>query len=481
MPDVFKDVIVVVPGILGSRLVRKEGSKETTVWDLSIGGLPKALASLFSGNMKLGDPIREPDDGVEAKELFSYQWLPGFFGVDDYAPLLSYLRKIVPNPLQLVEFPYDWRASNRYAAARLEKVAMDALTTWRKACRSDEPKLWLVAHSMGGLVSRYFCEHLGGAQHTRAIVTFGTPHLGAAKALDALSNGVRLGPLDLTSLVRSLPSAYELLPIYKSVRIPSSHVLQMQRVADFFGLDGKTGEDEKPSETLRPLAGLDRDMLKRSLHFHANIRRPAESRVRDGRASPYVQEAFFNRRQVTPTSAVLAGGVLTIVDTYPVSHGGAVLDKMHRGDGTVPSFSAVPIEWDDTRLAHALTEKHAAMQCQESGLDTLLNLLQPIATETMKGPSSNDRNEVALELPTAIAQGNYIPVKLSAPIASSVTVTLSRPDGSQPSTRVALLPGGDEHALVEFKAREAGAWRVTAKQDIPLQPSVGDWVYVFEP
>ncbi len=62
-----------------------------------------------------------------------------------------------------------------------------------------------------------------------------------------------------------------------------------------------------------------------------------------------------------------------------------------------------------------------------------------------------------------------------------MTVTLTRPDGSQPSTQVALLPGDDEHALLEFKPREAGAWRVTAKQDIPLQPSVGDWVYVFEP
>lgn len=481
MPDVFRDVIVVVPGILGSRLVRNEGSKEVTVWDLSIGGLPKALASLFTGKVKLDDPIGEPDDGVVAKELFSYQWLPGFFGVDDYAPLLSQLRKIVPNPLQLVEFPYDWRASNRHAAARLEKVAMQALATWREACRSDEPRLWLVAHSMGGLVSRFFCEHLGGAEYTRAIVTFGTPHRGAAKALGALSNGVKLGPLDLTSLVRSLPSAYELLPLYKSVRVPSAHVLQMQRVADFFGLSGETGEEQKASETLRPLVGLDRDMLKRSLQFHAAIRGPAEARVREGRATPYVQEAFFNRRQVTPTSAVLAGGVLTIVDTYPVLRNGAVVNEMYRGDGTVPSFSSTPIEWNDTQFAHALTDKHAAMQCQETGLDTLLNLLQPIATDAMKGPSSNDLNEVALELPTAIAQGDYIPVKLSARVASTVTVTLTRPDGSQPSTQVALLPGDDEHALVEFKPREAGAWRVTAQQDVPLQPSVSDWVYIFEP
>lgn len=105
----------------------------------------------------------------------------------------------------------------------------------------------------------------------------------------------------------------------------------------------------------------------------------------------------------------------------------------------------MPIEWDDTRSAHALTDKHAAMQCQEVGFDTLL--------------------EVALELPTAIAQVDCIPVKLSARIASSVTVTLTRPDGSQPSTQLALLPGDDEHVLVDgakiSHSTERSGWRVS--------------------
>jgi hypothetical protein len=70
---------------------------------------------------------------------------------------------------------------------------------------------------MGGLVSRYFLEVLGGWQDTRALITFGTPYRGSLNALDTLSNGIRKGPLPLghlTEFCRKCTSIYQLLPIY---------------------------------------------------------------------------------------------------------------------------------------------------------------------------------------------------------------------------------------------------------------------------
>ena len=58
----------------------------------------------------------------------------------------------------------------------------------------------------------------GTEGETRAVITVGTPHRGSVRALDALANGKKLGPIDLTKLVRSLPSVYELLPLFPVLR-----------------------------------------------------------------------------------------------------------------------------------------------------------------------------------------------------------------------------------------------------------------------
>ena len=494
MADAFKDVVVVIPGILGSRLVRKEGSRETTVWDLSVKGLPRALLSLVNGDLALSNPDRRPDDKIVATELFKFQLLPGLVGVDDYTPLLQALKKLLPNPLQLISFPYDWRASNRFAAECLKSRALDALAKWKEASNHPQAKLWLVCHSMGGLVARYFCEHLDGAKHTRAIVTFGTPHRGAAKALGALSNGLKFGPIDLSSTVRSLPSVYELLPLYRAVRIPAPpHTLLMHRVADFFGLDGIAGADSlspagrgTPATpgSLQPLPGLDRAMLQRALQFHAAIRVPAEQRQRDGVASPYRQLPLFNRRQPTLLSARLAGPVLEMLDTYPEPRQGAIVDEASGGDGTVPSFSAMPIEWDDdSSQGVPLTDMHAAIQCAEVGLETLLNWLQPVDLHGKKGIRGSvdaDLQAVSLASPTAVALGEPLVLTLAAIGLMPVTVTLQSAEGGGAKGTKLLLPGKDVARTVQFKPTAPGAFRVSVQPDDHLRPAVSDWVYVFD-
>lgn len=48
-------------------------------------------------------------------------------------------------------------------------------------------------HSMGGLLTRYYLEVLGGSEITRRLLTMGTPYRGAAQSLVDLVNGVRKG------------------------------------------------------------------------------------------------------------------------------------------------------------------------------------------------------------------------------------------------------------------------------------------------
>ena len=72
---------------------------------------------------------------------------------------------------------------------------------------------------MGGLVSRYYLEVLEGWRDAKALFTFGTPYRGSPMALNFLANGYKNQFLDLTEVLRSLPSADQLLPIYEMLDI----------------------------------------------------------------------------------------------------------------------------------------------------------------------------------------------------------------------------------------------------------------------
>jgi triacylglycerol esterase/lipase EstA (alpha/beta hydrolase family) len=63
---------------------------------------------------------------------------------------------------------------------------------------------------MGGLVARYYLEVLEGWRDCRALITFGTPYRGSANALNYLANGYKKLFLDLTEVMRSFSSIYQL-------------------------------------------------------------------------------------------------------------------------------------------------------------------------------------------------------------------------------------------------------------------------------
>src|SRR5437660_1447972 len=102
---------------------------------------------------------------------------------------------------------------------RLRTASRTWLKNWRERSGNSSAKLILIAHSMGGIVSRHFIEALEGWRDTRALISFGTPYRGSVKAVNFLCNGFQksVGPFelfDLTGLLRSFTSIYQLLPIY---------------------------------------------------------------------------------------------------------------------------------------------------------------------------------------------------------------------------------------------------------------------------
>ena len=350
------DVVILVPGILGSVLER-EGKE---IWGLSPGGVLRALRTL-GGSIRdlalVGDPQGDPGDGVVATKLMpDVHIIPGLWAIDGYSAIAAMITStfdVVPGKT-FIEFPYDWRLSNRFTAERLAAVALTALHKQRQV--NPNAKLILVCHSMGGLVSRYFLECLDGAKDTRTLITFGTPYRGSLNALSFLANGFtkKVGPfkiMDLSTFVGTLPSVYQLLPIYPCI---SSDSGALTRVSETDGLP----------------EGVDKGRALRAEHeFHRVIEAAVAAR---GPEAPYFIHPVVGMTQPTLQSALLANGTLTMLSNYD----GADLD----GDGTVPRVSATPIEYDGRKPDPAVyaPESHGSLQNALSVQTQILGLLTPV-------------------------------------------------------------------------------------------------------
>ncbi|WP_049580346.1 lipase family alpha/beta hydrolase [Streptomyces sp. SBT349] len=229
------DLVVFVPGIMGSRLTR-DGKD---AWALSLGALlqfrrPARAWRSLALPPGIGDGEPEGPAALRPEGLLTAPAvLPGLLSHLGYRDLGAALAL---EPGQFRAFAYDWRLSNRVTAARLKVAVEAALEEWRPRAAArwpgaDEARVVLVCHSMGGLVARYYLERLGGHETARALVTIGTPHQGAAKAIRILTgNALSRGPGQravrgwvgerLAELCGTFPSVAQLLPVYRAALRP---------------------------------------------------------------------------------------------------------------------------------------------------------------------------------------------------------------------------------------------------------------------
>jgi len=170
VPSDFQDIVVLLPGITGSVLER-DGRE---IWGTPAGAV---LRGLLGGGQIIRDLTvsnDDPDaddigDGVQATRVVNDVHLfPGLWTIDGYTKVSKRLRmrlRLEPHA-NYFEFPYDWRRDNRVAARKLQRES----AVWLARRREDYPdaKMILIAHSMGGLISRYFLEVLEGWRDTRA-------------------------------------------------------------------------------------------------------------------------------------------------------------------------------------------------------------------------------------------------------------------------------------------------------------------------
>jgi pimeloyl-ACP methyl ester carboxylesterase len=224
--------VVVVPGIGGSVLEGPAGSGVGAGgggYALTVGGLARTVFD--PGRMDLDRwPELVPTGLVRELAL-----LPPLVTLPGYGRLYQLLREgfddvcvdvyrppaTVSADTDVLMVPYDFRRSVVEASQRLGEAVEHTLKRRGDLDHdaSQRPVI-VVAHSLGGLVARHWIAVRQGWRHCAALLTLGTPHRGAPKALDWLVNGAGAGPLRsrrVTEVIRGWPSVYELLPQYDAV------------------------------------------------------------------------------------------------------------------------------------------------------------------------------------------------------------------------------------------------------------------------
>jgi pimeloyl-ACP methyl ester carboxylesterase len=103
-------------------------------------------------------------------------------------PMLSYLKKRGFNRVFKFTYEVPWKEISYFAEQLADEV--DKVISTCKAKKVD-----LVAHSMGGLVARYYINYLGGDKLVARLVTLGTPHNGSLLwALSSFKSGAQMRP-----------------------------------------------------------------------------------------------------------------------------------------------------------------------------------------------------------------------------------------------------------------------------------------------
>ena len=439
----FRDLVILLPGITGSVLANKAGKE---VWAPSGGAVWRAITSFGNSIEDLALASDDADDGVTAPRLVpDVTLIPGLIKIDGYSRTERYL--IDQLGLQAgrnyFAFPYDWRRDNRVIAKRLEASAMDWLKAWRASSGNADAKLVLIGHSMGGLVARYFIECLGGWQVTRTLMTLGTPHRGSLNAVGFLENGMKkgIGPfgLDLSPLLRSLTSVYQLLPIYPCV---SNQGAALQRIA------------EAAQAGLLSHVNVPRATAARA--FHQEIQDAQARNAKDAAYSEHgpVLVPIVGIEQPTAQSVHIEGGKLSLLNSYEGVDQG--------GDGTVPRASGTPIEMNDAKREVYAAETHGALQNADGTLANLKGVLTRDRIDFRKFQRAEDAAMLTLEVDDVVLPGAALALRV-------------RPSEGSPKISVTLTPLAGGAAIDEPLARDAepgwqqgafnlapGVWRVTA-------------------
>jgi len=233
-----KEPVILIPGLFASKLVDDEGNifwgerRSPFRWKRLNKELPLPIAGQ--------DDLAKKENRLHGERITkSLIWLKHYYELRANLGLTEIMEGVAGYILGDINkptrehnyyvFSYDWRKDNAKHAADLH----DRIMAIKRAWGDPSLKVNIVAHSMGGLIARYYVKYgkrdildlhwtppptFAGAKHINKLVVVGTPHMGSTMIAELLHSGLpswRIRPRIHPETMLTWPSMYQLLPSQK--------------------------------------------------------------------------------------------------------------------------------------------------------------------------------------------------------------------------------------------------------------------------
>lgn len=282
--------IVFIPGLMGSRLFNTIDGQEKEVWVdpaklINTGGVADHPLMV----LELGpDGVSPARDEPAYTSIHTKPMTPGivtkvniplWFDEHIYDVLIDhYAQNGYTENVDFWVYPYDWRKDLKIIARDLDKLIT----------QTGASQVYIVAHSLGGLVAREYISDPTRAERVKRAVIVGTPFLGTPESFYSLLEGgciskplwgaICLPPNKqvVKALVTNYPSFYQIMP---------SEAYFTVKGGGFYALDDKvdvTGKCPSPSclsfnktYVASIASNLNQELATKAYQFHSSLDAPS--------------------------------------------------------------------------------------------------------------------------------------------------------------------------------------------------------------
>ncbi|MCX6720736.1 MAG: right-handed parallel beta-helix repeat-containing protein [Candidatus Staskawiczbacteria bacterium] len=372
-PQLSKTPVLIVPGLMGTDI--NEGSNK--LW-LDLAHNFADVGDSFMNPLQFNQNLIPTDASLTIGSVISKETVNvgvGNLSIFDYTDGLinEFKNQGYVGGVNFFTFPYDWRygVTGKFADGTTNSDLL-AQKIQDIMAQTGASKVDVVAHSLGGLITKQYVMNHPMDNHIGKAVFVGVPNTGAPKAVKALLQGDNMGVLGLSDqemkkIAANMPSVYDLLPSQQYYNTKGSYIetIDQTKCSGDYTIPCEV-KDLNYAESNSFLSGMGLNSLAINNATNLHTQNFDNFDLRTAGVDLYAIDGC--------KSATLSKVVQT---KYNDIFGQQVSYDVHYavGDNTVPFESATNLPIDASKKYYSLNADHGKMPSQNGIRQEIVNLI----------------------------------------------------------------------------------------------------------
>ncbi|MBP9748235.1 MAG: hypothetical protein KBD17_01250 [Candidatus Pacebacteria bacterium] len=367
-----RNPVLIVPGLLGTEISKPTSDGLEKLW-LDLAHNLSDIGDQFMDALQFKSDLTPSDDSLILGDVIRKKTFTKIsFNYTDNL-VKEFVNQGYVEGVDLFLFPYDWRFGvNMDNVNKLKQKITDVLT------QTGSEKVDIVAHSMGGLITKKYVIENPSEHHIAKAIFIGVPNTGSPKATKNLLVGdgtLITADSEMKKLSRNMPAAYDLVPSEEYINKKGSYI----KVIDYY-LFSKESRDLDFEESNIFIVN-DHDLNAQALVNANNLHTKSFDNydLRNAGVDLYsingCKAGTIGKFVESREHGIFGGDGYTInnfkIEQFP-------------GDGTVPLESATNLPINESNKYYALNASHAEMMSQDGIRQKIVNIISGSDLETEK-------------------------------------------------------------------------------------------------